>query len=196
MLETFNVQSFSLAPAEIFSLYSYGLKTGIVIDLGYECTQIACINEGIYLDEYCQMIELGGNHLSSYLMKPIAERGYSFTTTAGRELLRDMKEQLCSVAADFVNEYYSCLDKNYKLPDGQLITLGNERFRCTEVLFQPNLLQSEKLSGVHQLVFDLIEKCDDLDLRRNLYSNIILYGGASMFKTEDYKTKLETWIRN
>jgi len=33
----------------------------------------------------------GGNHLTDYLMKMMADRGYSFTTTAEREIARDMK---------------------------------------------------------------------------------------------------------
>merc|ERR1719153_1058360 len=30
--------------------------------------------------------------------------------------------------------------KSYELPDGQVITVGNERFRCPEALFQPSFL--------------------------------------------------------
>lgn len=72
----------------------------------------------------------------------------------------------------------SSLEKSYKLPDGQSITIGNERFRCPESLFQPSFLGLES-PGIHENVFNSIMKCD-VDLRQDLYANIVLSGGTSM----------------
>ena len=78
------------------------------------------------------------------------------------------------------SEQSSEVEKNYELPDGQVITIGNERFRCPEVLFQPSLIGMES-EGIHKLGYDSIMKCD-VDIRKDLYSNTVLSGGTYIFR--------------
>jgi actin-related protein len=73
----------------------------------------------------------------------------------------------------------SSLEKSYELPDGQIIHLGNERFRCPEVLFQPSFIGSES-TGIHERLYASIMK-SDIDIRKELYANIVLSGGSTMF---------------
>ena len=73
----------------------------------------------------------------------------------------------------------SSLEKSYELPDGQMITIGNERFRCAETLFQPSFIGIES-PGIHEATYNSIMKCD-LDIRKDLYANTVLSGGSTMF---------------
>merc|ERR1712187_525402 len=81
------------------------------------------------------------------------------------------------------------LEKQYELPDGQVITIGAERFRCCEPLFQPNLIGKES-AGIHKLTYDSIQKCD-VDIRRDLYTNTVLSGGSTMFPNIDKRLNAE-----
>lgn len=70
-------------------------------------------------------------------------------------------------------------DKAYELPDGQTVTISNQRFRCPESLFKPMMIGKE-MSGFHEITYQSILKCD-VDIRKDLYSNIVMSGGSTMF---------------
>merc|ERR1711925_51080 len=72
---------------------------------------------------------------------------------------------------------------------GQVITIGNERFRCPEALFQPSFLGMES-AGVHETTYNSIMKCD-VDIRKDLYGNVVMSGGSTMFENIDNRLKKE-----
>jgi len=184
MFETFNAPSFYVQIQAVLSLYSSGRTTGVVLDSGDGVTHTVPIYEGYCLPHAVQRLDVAGRDITAFLTRLLTERGYSFVTSAEREIVRDMKEKLAFVADDYdealaAAEQSSEMEQQYELPDGQIVTIGAERFRCAEALFRPNLLGLEQ-QGVAALTHRTILK-SDVDIRRDLFRNVVISGGSTMF---------------
>ena len=185
VFETFNCPATYLSLQGVLSVYATGRCDAIVLDIGEGVTHTLPVVQGYALSDAIKRKEIAGCDLTGYLMKLLTQRGYSFTTSAEMEIARDIKEKLCYVADDFDKETVvarssSSADKSYTLPDGQVVIVGEERFRCPEALFNPLLLERES-DGIHQFLYNAIQSCD-IHVRSELLTNIFLSGGSTMFQ--------------
>ena len=131
MFETFNLPEMYVTVQDVLALYASGPFTGIVLDAGDgDCHTMPCY-EGYVLLQAILRLDLTGRDLTYYLVKILTKKGYHFAAAAQRQIVRDIKEKLRYVALDFDQEMASTadtpdLEKIYELPDGQVITIGDD----------------------------------------------------------------------
>jgi actin-related protein len=184
MFEQFNVPAMYVSMQAILSLYASGRTTGLVIDAGDGVIHIVPVYEGFAISHAIHRSDIGGRDITNYLRTLLKQRGYSLTTSAEKEIVRDIKERLCYIALDpekelKLAEKVSGMEKDYTMPDGEVINIGSERFMAPELLFSPGVIGSEE-EPLDELIYRMVQNCD-VDLRRDLFSNIVLSGGSTMF---------------
>jgi len=109
-------------------------------------------------------------------------------------VVRDIKETIIRVSENPFDENANATIPTvpYELPDGNTVEIGTERFAVPELLFNPSSINisggpnaeaggvsTNNFTGVHQMIYDAVSKCD-LDIRRELFNNVIVTGGNSL----------------
>ncbi|XP_042017131.1 actin-related protein 4-like isoform X1 [Salvia splendens] len=132
----------------------------------------------------------------------------SYKLYSQRVIVSDIKECVCRAPdTPYDDTSYSNIPMTpYELPDGQTIEIGADRFKIPDILFNPSLALVRVISdqtipgmensieitsyahGLPQMVVESISKCD-VDIRRELYSSILLSGGTASM--QQLKERLE-----
>ena len=184
MFETYQFDGVYVAIQAVLTLYAQGLLTGVVVDSGDGVTHICPVYDGYSLPHLTRRLDVAGRNITEYLIKLLLLRGYAFNHSADFETVRMMKENMCYVAYNPLQETKlatetTVLVESYTLPDGRVVKIGGERFEAPEVLFQPHLIDVDGV-GVTELLFNTIQAAD-IDLRSELYKHIVLSGGTTMY---------------
>ena len=185
MFEEFNVPALYVGLQAVLSLFASGSDTGCVVDIGDGVTHVAPVAQGYAISDAIQRVELAGRDITEYLKKLLKIADYEFEGKAGIDIVREIKEKVCYVALDFEKEMERSkkvkdIEKDYELPNGEIITLNDERFVAPEVLFNPDLYKKREKPPIDQLIINVIDDCK-IDVQKELYANIILSGGSTMF---------------
>ncbi|EWC48850.1 actin-like protein [Drechslerella stenobrocha 248] len=184
--ETFNVPALFTSVQAVLSLYASGRTTGVVLDSGDGVSHAVPVYEGFSIPSAVRRIDVAGRDVTEHLQTLLRKSGAVFHTSAEKEVVRQIKERTSYIAPDPKKEEKEWAGggigkvEDYKLPDGNTLKLGAERFRAPEILFDPEIIGLE-YQGIHQILVDAISRTD-MDLRKSLYGNIILSGGSTLTK--------------
>lgn len=168
----------------LLTLFAEGETTGLVFDAGDGVSHCIPVYDGFPLTDQVKRLNVAGRHITEYLIKLLLIRGYAFNSSADFETVREIKEDLCYVSYDLkkdrkLAQETTVVDKEYRLPDGTLISVGRERFEAPECLFNPMLIDVES-PGIAELIYDSITE-SPIDCQRALVANVTLAGGTTMF---------------
>ncbi|KAL7720705.1 Actin-4 [Entamoeba marina] len=192
MFESMNIHKMFISNKDELCMYSAGRCSGIVLYLGEELSSVTPIYEGYALKNNSVDIPINNRLLLDYLYEELTLKGLSCTNTNKHAILNNIQEQCCYVTDSYfveLNKSIGCIDESFTLPDGNIIKLGIERFKCPEMLFQPSLMGLEYI-GIHESIHNSIQLCDH-EIRYNFCPNIVLSGQGSMYKNIEKRLKNE-----
>ena len=185
MFETYSVPSLAIANSNVLSMYSQGCLTGISVDSGGDTTRIVPVYEGMSIPRLLRSVDIGGRLITEYLQRLMMEEGYPDAGTRSYlPIIDDIKERFGYVALDYDEETLKDRgpddDFDYRLPDGNLMSVRNSAFKAPELFFKPHLM-GDQFDRLDQHLLDCIMGLD-ADFRKEFSGNIVLSGGNTMFK--------------
>ena len=205
MFEDFEVSRFYVQLGEVLALYASGRTTGfhtfhhnpninikncfscnpgLIFSSGDSVSHTVPVYEGYALPHAILRMDCGGLDVTQKLRQLLREQGFSITKglegRSGMEICKHIKEKLCYIAVDYDEELEKDgIKRDYKLPDGQIISVDKARFIAPEIIFRPSLIGKSEM-GLHRKLYNTVMKCD-LDDRHEWYQNIVVVGGNTMF---------------
>lgn len=181
VFETFGILNFFIANDNLATLHASGETNGIVVNVGEDHSSCTPIINGKIISKGIILGSIAGKQISDHLDELLLKK--EITTSNPQDtrkpLLYDIKEKTCEISIDFEKESKNVSSKDFELPDGNIITLEKERILAPEILFQPNIFNSDELSIDQQILSSLNKSSSDFD--KDSVANVIISGGTTMF---------------
>ena len=179
MFETFSARRFCPVSGAVLALYASGRTTGVVVNSGSGVTSIVPVYNSNPVSNASVRMDLAGDDLTQYMGKILQECrvDYIQVTRASSKI----KEDLCYVSENFSGEVdnFEGKEKQFEMPDGEIITIHNQIIRGPELLFN-STLDGRTTLNLQQCCAQSITRCDS-SMQKELLSNIVMAGGNTMF---------------
>lgn len=206
--ESFNIQGLYIAVQAVLALAaswtsskaSEQTLTGTVIDSGDGVTHVIPVAEGYVIGSSIKHIPIAGRDITLFVQQLLREHGEtSIPPEDSLDISRIIKESYSYVCQDIVKEfkkydlepekYFKTFQTLHSVTQKPLsVDVGYERFLAPEIFFNPEIVSSDFLTPLPDIVDQVIQS-SPIDTRRGLYKNIVLSGGSTMFK--DFNRRLE-----
>lgn len=203
--ESLHVPALHISPQAPLALYAAGKATGTVLDVGDGVCQCVPVYEGLALSHAAVRTSLAGAAVTARLQHLLRSDGLVLEGGSALEVVRELKEQVCRVAADpsaaeaaaaksagrlagvgrmaggssaAAEAAEAGAANSYRLPDGRVIEVGPAAFRAAELLFQPTSAGLDCPSVQEALAGAVFRS--DMELRTALWGSVELVGGSTL----------------
>lgn len=205
--ESFNIPGMYIAVQAVLGLAASWTSsksqtrelTGTVVDSGDGVTHVIPVADGYVIGSALKHIPIAGSHITKFVMQLLRDHGESIPPDMLMDIARQIKEKHSYVCQDIVKEfkrydqegekYFRQFDALHSVTKQPFtVDVGYERFLAPEIFFNPELVSSDFLTPLPEVVDSVIQN-SPIDARRGLYKNIVLSGGSTLFK--DFGRRLE-----
>lgn len=185
LFKHFEVVSVVYMPSHLLALFTCGLSSGLVVDVGFsETVAVPVFEQGSILNGL-EFIDLAASSLHEHIHKHIMESGVVLVENQEKpakdhvknidsRVLEDIKVRCCFVGRREFD--MKALSVKYPLEGGIILNVdGTIRAHAADILFEGD----EEGKSIATLILDSILKCP-IDCRKTLAENIVLVGGGVM----------------
>ena len=179
LFEKFNVAGLFMAETGPLALYAMGKTSGLAVDFGYTGVGISPVVEGqTYRSGTVRLANAGGKAQAAKLLELLAgQPGCEGLGEADAEAILRACGEYASPGAPREEAAEAA---SVELPDGRVVAVGSERWRCRDHVFRPPSEGSSAAEpALAEAVVSGILAVDDRNVRSTVAENIVLCGGGS-----------------
>ena len=194
LFEKFKIFNLHFEPQSVMSLYSTSKTSGLIVNSGEMSTVIVPIYEGYIISDCINKFPIGGNILTKKFVEKYKKDFDLYNVCNQFYMGQKIKEKYSEILPSH-KDYEDLMSKQevnkkeYNLPDGNIIEVGNEIYEIPESIFSPEILNVQTKT-LPETIVESINNCA-ISTKKELFNNIILGGGNTCIQGFDQRLKSE-----